>query len=124
MSPAEVVNQLGRLIARTGGAAAKIGGRIGIFVLGAEGGRWTLDLATGALGTAPEDTTRVDTLLVATPPAIRALFDGPEQLAFFKTTGQLDVQGDAEKFSRLAALLRQQSSPLATRFPPKKRNST
>lgn len=116
-----MVTQLGRLIARNGGAAAKVGGRIGIFVMGPEGGRWTLDLTTGALAAAPEETTRVDTLLVATPPAIRALFDGPEQLAFFRATGQLEVQGDAEKFSQLAHLLRQQSSPLATRFPAKKR---
>lgn len=122
-TPAEVVTTLGRLVSRTAGAAAKIGGTIGIHVLGDQGGRWTLDLATGTLADAPDARVSVDTLLVATPPAIRALFDGPEQLAFYRTTGQLDVRGNANKFTQLAELLGRQSSPLATRFPAKTRRS-
>jgi hypothetical protein len=114
-----MVMVLASTLAEVGVATRRLGGTIGFFVNGAQGGRWVVDLSTpGGLWrelVAAEPAPQVGTAIVSTDRSFANCFLEPTTIPALLARGDLAVLGDTSRLRRLAELLAAGGSMLELR---------
>ncbi|MEQ9500591.1 MAG: hypothetical protein RIT81_27220 [Deltaproteobacteria bacterium] len=110
LTPRQVVDLLGELIAKAGASTQFVGGAIGFCVRGADGGTWVLDLSVPG-GCFEDDDgeafERAATRIYTFGRDFAALLLAPDAIVGLLETGRIVVEGDKTKLGRLAKLVRQ-----------------
>lgn len=112
LTPGQVVDLLGDLVAKAGASTQFVGGAIGFCVRGADGGTWVLDLSVpgGRFDDDDDDDEafeRAATRIYAFGRDFAALLLAPDAIVGLLETGRVVVEGDKTKLGRLAKLVRQ-----------------
>ncbi len=118
VEPELVVAHLARLCEAAGAATTAVGGTIGFRVHGTGGGTWVVDLRTAGGVWAADDANfaQASVRVFAFAHAFHAVAFDADLLPALLSTGEIVVQGDLAKLTRLSRVLGGGASPLSTRF--------